>query len=45
MTLQCLLKICNRNLRISRAPLKCQAYKGTSLLTSTATNQMVEGSP
>ena len=29
----------NRNLKISKAPLKSQAHQGTSLLTSAATNQ------
>jgi len=37
----------NRNLGISRAPLKSQEYQGTSLFTSTATNQRgcPKGSP
>jgi len=29
----------NRNLEISRAPLKSQTHQGTSLFTSAATNQ------
>src|SRR6218665_231715 len=29
----------NRNLKISKAPLKSQAHQGTSLITSAATNQ------
>jgi len=34
-----LANIHNRNLRISRAPLKSQAHQGTSLLMSAAMNQ------
>ena len=34
-----IITIRDRNLKISKAPLKSQAHQGTSLFTSAATNQ------